>query len=122
MCVIAAAHPNIYLQPKLELPSREMEWDMRGRLDIGAQGSYAYIDCGEAKARDDYASATVQLGLRLGVHRWLVEVCCGVQPVNIRLVGRLFVRRQHLSATYVDEAQRQKASAEWRFSLYVHYV
>jgi hypothetical protein len=33
----------------------ELEYDLRGRIELSLQGSFAYIDTGEAKVQLDYA-------------------------------------------------------------------
>lgn len=123
MCAFAAAHPDRYLQKqpvRLYVPSEVMELDLRGRMQVAKNGRFAYIDTGEIKSSVDYAKAVEQLGLRLGVLRWLVCACCGVAEAEIRLVGRLFVPKHTLGSSYVEDQQQDKALREWGFSLYVH--
>ena len=123
MCVFAAAHPERYLQKhpvRLYVPSEVMEVDLRGRMQVVKNGKYAYIDIGEINSVVDPAKAVEQLGLRLGVLRWLVCACGGVAEADIGLVGRLFVPKHTLGSTFVEEQQGDKALREWGFSLYVH--
>ena len=139
-CAVAAAFPHAYLsepsgggdlgvpvggapvgraapaRPLLpDFPPDVLEFDVRGRMDVGADSAYAYVDVGEAKSRAEYSSGVAQLGVRLGVLRWLLTAACGVPDGHVRTVGRLF-----MPATSVDALQEEVARQEWRFSLYVH--
>jgi hypothetical protein len=62
-------------------------------MDIARDGSFAHIDLEEAKTSIDYATAGPQLGLRLGMLKWLVckPGVHGAKIEEVRLVGRLFV-------------------------------
>jgi hypothetical protein len=103
------------------LPTNELQFDMRGRPDV-VRGKYAYIDIGETKSSADYAAAVVQLGLRLGVLRWVVKVCFKLQ--DVRLVGRMFVPGTANASAFraADAGQQAEALERWGYSLYVHYV
>jgi len=123
MCSIAAAHPDKYLTlpaQSLQLPSEVVEFDMRGRMDAAKGGDYAYIDVGEVKSSAHYTKSVEQLGLRLGLLRWLVHVCAGIAVPDIRLVGRLFLPKAALQGSFIEDQEREKALHEWGFSLYVH--
>ena len=122
MCSMAAAHPDKYLAlpaQSLQLPSEVVEFDMRGRMDAAKGGASAYIDIGEVKSRADYSKSVEQLGLRLGLLRWLVHVCAGIAMPKIVLVGRLFLPKAALQGSFVEDQEREKALHEWGFSLYV---
>eukprot|EP00243_Klebsormidium_subtile_P008054 TRINITY_DN3702_c0_g1_i1.p1 TRINITY_DN3702_c0_g1~~TRINITY_DN3702_c0_g1_i1.p1 ORF type:complete len:396 (-),score=50.38 TRINITY_DN3702_c0_g1_i1:128-1315(-) len=123
MCLVAAAFPEIYLAglPKI-LPSDELEFDCRGRMDIAQNGDFSYIDIGEVKTGLDYAAAVPQLGLRLGALRWFVCQACGAKMEGVRLVGRLFVFKSESRVELIDAAQREEASEKWGYSLYLHNV
>lgn len=99
---------------------------MRGRVEFPAhEPRFAYIDIGEVKITIGFREAVEQLGLRLGVLKWLVLQS---QPnhhlrTDIRLVGRLFGGRSSVedrgdSRVPVDMMDR--AEKEWGFSLYMH--
>lgn len=77
---------------------------------------------GEVKRSLDYSAAVDQLGLRLGILRWIVEECCRVKREDIRLVGRLFVPEAVFDGemVQVNNAQRELAREKWNFSLYLH--
>eukprot|EP00611_Tribonema_gayanum_P011982 TRINITY_DN2243_c1_g1_i3.p3 TRINITY_DN2243_c1_g1~~TRINITY_DN2243_c1_g1_i3.p3 ORF type:complete len:129 (+),score=31.27 TRINITY_DN2243_c1_g1_i3:987-1373(+) len=50
MCLLAAAHPHLYLDPDNRayiIPPEKMKFDLRGRLDVASKGDFAYIDVGE---------------------------------------------------------------------------
>lgn len=123
MCAIAAAFPSTYLEATatvVRYPSTQLEFDLRGRIDVGATSSYAYVDTGEVKATPDYGSAVSQLGVRLGTLRWLIQAYFPAE--KIILVGRLFIPKQRSRNQFVDPGQRQLAQDEWNYSLYVHFV
>lgn len=133
-CAIAAAFPHAYLAegggtaggaapgpvrpPLPPFPADVLEFDFRGRMDVGRD--YAYIDIGEVKSSLDLSSAVQQLGVRLGVLRWLLANCCGVPDAGVRAVGRLFVPSGVGGATPRDASQEEVASSLWGFSLYMH--
>lgn len=138
-CAVAAAFPHAYLAdeagggtvgagggtapvrpPLPALPAEVLEFDLRGRMDVGRD--YAYLDIGEAKSRADYSSAVKQLGVRLGVLRWLLVNCCGVPEAQVRAVGRLFVPSGMGVATPLDANQADVAHSMWGFSLYLHQL
>ena len=155
MCIVAAAFPERYLLTaeqqeakllelkqqlrdkaadaavfygavvQMFLPTNELQFDMRGRSDV-VRGRYAYIDIGETKSSADYAGAVVQLGLRLGVLRWVVQVCFELQ--DVRLVGRMFVLGAANASALraadirIDAGQQAEALERLGYSLYVHYV
>lgn len=141
-CAIAAAFPHAYLvdggggaaagagagagggaapaqQPQLPpFPADVVGFYFRGRMDVGRDYSYAHIDIGdaEAEARDDYSAAVQQLGVRLGVLRWLLVNCCGVPEAGVRAVGRLFVPSGVGGATPRDVIQEEVAHSLWGFA------
>ena len=126
MCAVAAAFPQAYLQQSDSIsdssklfPPRELEFDFRGRINVGQ--NFAFIDIGEGKLGLDYASAVEQLGVRLGVLRWLVESCCGVPRASIICAGRMFVCGGESSGG-VDALQQQLARELWGYSLYMHHM
>ena len=125
MCVVAAAHPRLYLDETRDdylFPPEQLEFDMRGRVEFPLhKPNFAYIDIGEVKMTVGFDKAIEQLGQRLGVLRWLVlQTQSG--DSDIRLVGRLFScrgsARQEASMVPVDMMDR--AAKEWDFSLYMH--
>ena len=123
MCSMAAAHPDKYLAlpaQSLQLPSKVVEFDMRGRMDAAKGGDYAYIDIGEVKSSADCSKSVEQLGLRLGLLRWLVHVCASTAMPKIVLVGQLFLPKAALQGSFIEDQEREKALHEWEFSLYVH--
>jgi hypothetical protein len=149
-CILAASQPQRFLlpaeqqrdelqrlqqmygqeSPELErrvlalvLPSRELEFDMRGRLEV-QPGTSAAIDVGECKSSVDYSGAVPQLGLRLGALRWLVCTCFDVPPEGVQLVGRLFVvgHADAAGTAGVDDAQQQRALDGWGYRLVLHRV
>jgi hypothetical protein len=123
LCLVAAAFPEAYLtgQPGV-MPSDELEIGCRGRIDIAQDGEVAYIDVGEVKPMLEYATSVSQLGLRLGVLKWFVCNACGANVEGVRLVGRLFVSKHGTKEEFADASQRERASLEWNFSLYLHRV
>ncbi|GAQ86582.1 hypothetical protein KFL_002980060 [Klebsormidium nitens] len=123
LCLVAAAFPEAYLtgRPGV-MPSDELEIDCRGRIDIAQNGDFAYIDVGEVKTMLDYATSVPQLGLRLGALKWFVCNACGAKVEGVRLVGRLFVSKHGTKEEFADASQRDRASVEWGFSLYLHRV
>ena len=102
------------------MPSEVLDFDARGRMEVARGG--AYIDTGEVKTSLDYAKGVEQLGIRLGVLRKMVEVCCHVPNQQVRLVGRLFVSKHGGDRVHVDELQRERALKEWDYSLYSHLI
>jgi hypothetical protein len=79
MCLIAAAHPDLYLPAsniELIIPADTLEFDLRGRIDVPSTGDFAYIDVGQVKAVGDYKQAVQQLGSRLGALKWLSDGLC----------------------------------------------
>ena len=125
LCAIAAAFPVLYLQQPasgVQVPSERLEFDMRGRMDVARQGEFAYVDVGEVKRSQDYASAVQQLGIRLGTLGWFVSKCCGVDAAAVRLVGRLFVPTHSSLESFVEGEQRDIARDKWNYSLYLHRI
>lgn len=121
MCAIAASLPHVYLDSaSTKLPSEALEIDMRGRMDIAGDGKFAYIDLGEIKRKLDYADSVKQLGIRVAVVGWFVQVCCSVEQKDMRLVGRMLVPRGSLQENFIAPDQRDKAERFWNFSLYMH--
>ena len=129
MCLIAAAHPELYLEEsntRYTIPPEVLELDMRGRVDLPATGEYLYVDIGEVKRSLDYRKAIEQLGLRLGALGWFAAACvpsgAHERPPDVRLVGRLFVREAGLpnGDDGTDQFQRNVARERWGFSLYRH--
>lgn len=124
MCLLAAALPKQYLLPDSpaasKFPSWELEFDMRGRMEISADDSFGYIDIGEVKSSADFSSAIPQLGLRLKAVEWAVKA---VRPglADIRLVGRLVAPSRAIRGK-IRAKEQQTASKDWGFSLYVHAV
>jgi hypothetical protein len=130
-CAVAAAFPGAYLAdeaggagdvaapylPQLpRFPPEELEFDFRGSMKITPNG--AWCDIGEAKLRTDYSSAVQELGLRLGVLRWLLVACCGVPERGVDAVGRLFVPASgELRPAPLDESEEEVARSVWRFRL-----
>lgn len=99
---------------------------MRGRVEFPSrEPRFAYIDIGEVKMTVGFKEAVGQLGLRLGVLKWLV---LQTQPydhsgADIRLVGRLFCGRSSVDDggdSLVPVDMMDKAEKEWGFSLYMH--
>lgn len=108
----------------LFLPSRELELDMRGTLEV-EPGLFANIDVGECKSSADYANAVPQLGQRLAALSWLVRTCFEVPAPQVQLVGRMFVAARRDGAAAgdgADEAQQRLAKDEWGYRLVVHWV
>ena len=100
---------------ELVLPSRELEFDLRGAVEVASDRSWAHVDVGEIKQGMDYGAAVPQLGVRLRVLQWLLHTCRGVPSGHVRLVGRMAVLDGHpprAEASQVDLAQR-----EWGFTL-----
>jgi hypothetical protein len=126
MCVVAAAHPAMYLDQTEEnlltvFPPEELEFDLRGRSDVEENGVFMYIDVGEIKATLNVAKATQQLGVRLGASRWLfTTVLPKHNPAGIRLVGRLFVRKCTREQARLDGDALSTAREQWGFSMYLH--
>jgi hypothetical protein len=82
---MAAAHPGLYLNASTPLfPPEKLEIDMRGHT------RFAYIDIGMVAETDSFEEAVEQLGLRLGVLRWLLLQDNGHLGADMMLVGRLF--------------------------------
>ncbi|KAI8474598.1 MAG: hypothetical protein J3K34DRAFT_407548 [Monoraphidium minutum] len=100
-CAVAAAFPHAYLAG-------------------GAGGGAAGAGGGAAPARSHYSGGVQQLGVRLGVLRWLLVACCGVPEAGVRAVGRLFVTSGVAGAAPCDESQEEVARSLWGFSLYLH--
>lgn len=123
LCLVATAFPETYLkgQPGV-IPSDELEIDCRGRIDIAQNGEFAYMDVGEVKTMLDYATSVPKLDLRLGALKWFVCNACGANEDGVRSVGRLFVSKHGTKEEFADALQRDKASVEWGFSLYLHRV
>ena len=129
MCLIAAAHPTLYLEVRNTsyiVPSEVLEFDMRGRVDLPEKGEYLYVDIGEVKRGLDYGKAIEQLGIRVGALAWFAAACVfpGAHegPPDVRLVGRFFVREAGLPGNDggIDQFQRDVARDRWGFSLYRH--
>jgi len=129
MCLIAVAHPALYLDEssssEYKFPAEVLEFDLRGRVEIPSDGQSAYIDIGEVKSDLSYREAVPQLGLRLGVLRWLTTKCFKLtQESDVRLVGRIFVSKSRSTDSTVtretDRAQVQEAAEKWGYSLFVH--
>lgn len=114
--------PDRYLQgsiiPEERFPSREVEFDCRGRMEVALDSSFACIDVGKLKSSAEVGTAIVQLGLRLKLLAWLVGTVTSSPPQDVRLVGRLFI----VGLSIFDESQQLKAFAEWDFSLYMHPI
>jgi hypothetical protein len=129
MCVTAAAHPSLYLetdQDKYLLPPEALELDMRGKIELPLpRPDVAYVHIGEVKRSLELGPAVEQLGLRLGVFRWLILNTQPVDPqIRITLVGRLFTTRgmgtSEEQVTMVPPDVMERARTKWGFSLYVH--
>lgn len=126
MCLIAAAHPKLYLEgnnTSFIIPPEVLEFDMRGRVDMPETGEYLYVDVGEVKRTLDYRKAIEQLGLRVGALGWFITACVPRErPPDVRLVGRLFVHEAGLPIgdDGADKYQRDIARDRWGFSLYRH--
>lgn len=126
MCVTAAAHDHRYLDDtntEYLFPPEVLELDMRGRVEFPVHmPRFAYIDIGEVKMSLGFNKAVEQLGLRLGVLRWLVLQTQSGES-DIRLVGRLFSSRSTLKQQGENRAPvdvMDNAADKWGFSLYVH--
>ena len=122
MCSVAAAVPDLYLsasqpaRPADCFPTRELEFDVRGRVEVA--GSWAHCETGETKAGADFGTAIRQLGVRLKVLAWVVSVTQGRDDLDVTLVGRLFMR-----GTPVGGASETKIAADkWGYSLYIHGI
>jgi len=129
MCLIAAAHPTLYLEltnRSYIVPPEVLEFDMRGRVDLPETGQYLHVDIGEVKRGLDYRKAIEQLGIRLGALAWFASACfvpgAHEGPPNVRLVGRFFVREAGLVGDDdgIHQFQRDVARDRWGFSLYRH--
>ncbi len=127
MCAIAAELPHIYLDgppptasSKVVLPQEMLEIDMRGRMHIARDGTFAHIDLGEIETQPEYADAVKKLGIRLATIGWFVQVCFDVRNQDVRLVGRLLLPKSSLGARFVASDQSKRAAREWNYGLYVH--
>jgi hypothetical protein len=128
MCVTAAAHGRRYLDPEADhhlFPPEQLEFDMRGRVEFPVhRPSFAYIDIGEVKLSIGFDQAIEQLGLRLGVLKWLVlQTQQSIPETDIRLVGRLFTGQSSIKqkgATRAPVNMMDRAAMGWGFSLYMH--
>lgn len=127
MCVAAAAFPDRYLAGTIspgswKLPPRELEYDMAGKVEVkdaGKGGQHVTIDVGEVKTSSNYGDAVQQLGLRLGVLRWLVPATVkGTDLADVQLIGRMFVLRDGVPEDVkVDRQQQRVAKEEWGYKL-----
>lgn len=124
ICVVAAAFPSYYLEKgaksKLELPvipTRELDFDCKGRVEVGRKASFAVLDVAEVKVGLDYQKVVPQLGLRLGVIKWLVCECLGVEPATVNAIGRMFTSAAASDTHELDELMQQVAEKEWGYSL-----
>ena len=127
MCAFAAAIPNRYLtaapHPNDRFPSREVEFDCRGRSELALDGLFAYLDTGEVKSSAEVGAAIEQMGLRLQLLKWLLMAVCSRPLRDVRLVGRMFVPAAGSRPTIIfDKGQQAKATQDWGFSLYLHRV
>lgn len=126
MCLLAAAHPSLYLDENNKsfiMPHEKLEFDLRGRIDVAETGHFVYIDTGEVKTALAYKKAIEQLGLRLGALKWLITTCVPNPMPDVRLVGRLFVSEASLQQgdrDNIDFTQRMLAVDKWGYSLYLH--
>jgi hypothetical protein len=108
-----------------QFPPEALQFDLRGLVE--EEPGHVRVDIGEIKTRADYGSAVQQLGLRLGVLRWLLVACCGVAESDIGAVGRLFVPavgegRPAPQQEEVDVQQEEVTRSVWRFSLHLHWL
>jgi hypothetical protein len=92
MCAVAAAFPDNFLTTALEaeawqLPPGELLYHLAGSVVIEEGCSKATIDVGEVRLDDgELAGAVPELGVRLGVLRWLVNVGWGIELVERQVV------------------------------------
>lgn len=110
----STAEKQAKLNWKKVLPSRELEFDVQGSIEV--VGDQALIDIGEIKTRLDYGQAVPQLGQRLVVLRWLLHVCRGIPLDKVMMLGRLFVLHRGSGAA---DAQQCKKALEYGYKLIV---
>ncbi|KAK9811837.1 hypothetical protein WJX72_011041 [[Myrmecia] bisecta] len=125
MCVLAAAHPKLYLNAGrngLNVPAEELEFDAQGKVELPMGKHYAYIDIGEAKRSLDYRTSVKQLGLNLGALRWTLQTAFALKPAQITLVGRLFVTKENVEVMSGKAQLVDLALCDWGYSLFVHML
>lgn len=120
MCLVAAAS-SLRLAPPLSplwLPSRVLEFDMQGRIEVGYQ---VVIDIGEAKNTLDYGKSVDQLGIRLLVLKLAAKALLDVPDSSFVLTGRLFVPHSAVTKNAsIVLAQKKRAWRVWGYSLHMH--
>ena len=131
MCAMAAALEKQYLDTPSEtavlepfeqcVPPRLLQGSLRGELEVYGYNSAAKISVGELGSTDTCEAAIRQLGIRLGVYRWLADVCFRIPEVEILLSGlRLVVsENRHFSPCIQGEPAEGVARDRWGFSLFV---
>ena len=122
MCILAAALPELYLDATSSadrFPPQELEFDLRGRMDVTFDGSFACCEVGGLLPLDaDPASGVQQLGVRLRVLAWIVSAMQRRDDPKVLLVGRLFLP----NGVRFDPSQQEEAMQSWNYSLYVHHI